>query len=440
MVLVLDRRKHPLMPCTEKRARLLLMRGRAVVHRRYPFTIRLKDRLAEESTFHTVVLKLDPGSKTTGLALVREEPSVEGPIHHALLLGQIHHRGEQVRERLRQRAAHRRRRRGSNLRHRAARFQNRRRPLGWLAPSLQSRVDNVLQWAQRVARLAPVLRVEVEAVRFDTQALQDPEIAGVEYQQGELFGCEVREYLLQKWGWRCAYCGGARVPLQIEHIVPKSRRGSDRVSNLTIACRACNERKGMQTAEEFGHAEVKARAQAPLQHAAIVNATRAAIASGLCRLELQVRSWSGGRTKWNRSRFGIPKTHALDALCVGELAGVTGVKQPVLGIRARGRGQRRRTNTDAFGFPRGYRIRQKRVHGLSTGDLVRAKVPVGKQAGTHVGRITVRAIGWFRIGRVDGIAWRHCRLLARGDGYEYERGEGGGVSSPHLKVGATGAA
>jgi hypothetical protein len=112
-----------------------------VVHRLSPFTIRLKDRSVQESTLQPVVLKIDPGSKTTGLALVRVEESEAGEVHHALHLAELTHRGEEIRERLRKRAVYRRRRRSANLRYRAARFLNRRRPPGWLPPSLRSRID-----------------------------------------------------------------------------------------------------------------------------------------------------------------------------------------------------------------------------------------------------------------------------------------------------------
>lgn len=441
MVFVLDKKKRPLMPCTEKRARLLLRCGRAVVHRLHPFTIRLKDRLLEESQVQPVVLKLDPGSKVTGVALVREEETPGGPAHHALHLAEIAHRGDAVQERMQKRTAYRRRRRSANLRYRAPRFDNRRRPEGWLPPSLRSRVENVLSWASRYRRLAPIAFIEVETVRFDTQALQNPEISGVEYQRGELFGYEVREYLLEKWGRRCVYCGAENVPLEIEHIVPKSRGGSNRVSNLTLACRACNQAKGNRTAEEFGHPEVQAKAKVPLKDAAAVNTTRDAIRNGLCAMGLEVRSWTGGRTKWNRERFGLPKTHALDALCVGDISGVSDWRALVLEIKALGRGQRRRTNVDAHGFPRGYRMRSKTVRGFRTGDLVRADVPKGKHTGVHIGPVAVRTSGSFRVGKADGISWRYCRLLQRTDGYGYGSTKGGsGASSPGVNAGASGTA
>src|SRR5437763_4614662 len=135
-VFVVDKRKKPLMPCAEKRARLLLERGKAVVHRRYPFTIRLKQRVG--GTVQPVRLKLDPGAGTTGVAVVREA----GDEQHILHLAEIAHRSTTIHKRLRQRAACRRRRRSANLRNRAKRCANRRRSKGWLPPSLQSRVES----------------------------------------------------------------------------------------------------------------------------------------------------------------------------------------------------------------------------------------------------------------------------------------------------------
>jgi hypothetical protein len=81
----------------------------------------------------------------------------------------------------------------------------------------------MLTRVNRMRRLCPVGALSQELVRFDTQLMQNAEISGVEYQQGELAGYEVREYLLEKWGRMCAYCEGEHVPLEIEHIIPKTR-------------------------------------------------------------------------------------------------------------------------------------------------------------------------------------------------------------------------
>jgi len=424
MVFVLDRKKRPLMPTTPKRARLLLSRGRAVVHRVKPFTIRLRDRRVEESVLQPVALKIDPGSRTTGMALVRVEETAEGDVHHALFLSEVQHRGEVVHKAKQKQANARRRRRSANLRHRAPRFLNRRRAPGWLPPSIRSRVDNVVSWTARYCRWVPVSRLEVERVRFDMQLIQNPELVGTQYQHGELAGWELRTYLLLKYNYTCVYCGKKSVPFELDHQMPRSRGGSDRASNLVLACHDCNTAKGNQTAAEFGHPEVAARAKTPLKDAAAVNATRFRLVEDLRRFGLPIGTWSGGRTRYNRARFGVEKTHALDALAVGNLASVSVGKQRTLVITATGRGQHCRTLWTKHGFPRAYLPRQKMVAGFITGDQVKAVVSAPlKTAGVHVGRIAVRTTGSCAIktstGTIDGINARYMRLIQRGDGYEY---------------------
>jgi 5-methylcytosine-specific restriction endonuclease McrA len=392
-VFVLDKAGKALMPCHPARAREFLRKGRAVVVKQFPFTIRLKDRIGGD--VQPVEVKIDPGSKVTGLALVSE-----GRVVH---LSEVTHRGGQVRQNLSDRRAFRRRRRGANLRYRAPRFNNRTRKKGWLPPSIQSRVDNTLSWVERYRGLVPVSSIVVERVKFDLQKLENPEISGVEYQQGTLLGYEVREYILEKWDRCCAYCGVTTVPLQIEHIVPRARGGSDRVSNLTLACEGCNQEKGAQPVEVFLKdrpnilQRILSQAKRPLKDAAAVNASRNAVYVTLGKTGLPVVASTGGRTKYNRTTLGIPKAHCLDAACTGPVLTLTGWDMPVLEIKAMGRGSYRRTRLDKYGFPRGYLMRTKSVRGFQTGDIVRAVVSTGKKAGTYAGRVAVRARGSFNI-------------------------------------------
>lgn len=432
-VFVLDKRRKPLMPCTEKRARLLLERKRGVVHRRYPFTLRLKDRIGGE--VQPVRLKIDPGAETTGIAIVREE----GANQHVLHLAEIKHRGKTVRKHMRQRAAFRRRRRSANLRYRAPRFHNRRRKQGWLPPSLKSRWQNMTAWVGRFQRLAPLSFLSVEHVRFDMQKMACPEISGVAYQRGDLAGYEVREYLLEKWQRQCAYCGIERVPLQVEHIQPKRHGGTNRVANLTLACEKCNQAKGSRSVEEFLAkkpellARLRTRAKTPLDAAAAVNTVRWALVGALRAMSLPLELGSGGQTKWNRIRLGMPKTHSLDAACVGVVEKVHDWNRPVLVIGCTGHGSYQRTRLTAHGLPRGYLTRKKWMHGFRTGDLVRATVPSGKKAGVYTGRVAVRSTGNFNIrtreGVIQGIQARYCSLLCRADGYSYHTEGRGDISS-----------
>ena len=195
--------------------------------------------------------------------------------------------------------------------------------------------------------------------------------------------------------------------MEIEHINPRSRGGSNRISNLTLSCRPCNEKKGNQTASEFGHPEVEAQAKKPLRSAAAVNATRWEIWRRFEATGLMVEMGTGGRTKYNRRQRNLPKTHWLDAVCVGQSTPdelkLDGVR-PLL-IKAMGRGQRQVCDTDTFGFRRKknngeYHTarRVKRPYGFQTGDIARVVNPRGKGAGTYVTRIiSVRAKGEFTI-------------------------------------------
>jgi 5-methylcytosine-specific restriction endonuclease McrA len=424
-VFVLDRSGKPVMPCTEKRARLLLERGRARVHRVLPFVIRLTDRTADFCNFQPLRLKLDPGSKTSGMALVRE---FDGGIA-VLNLFDLMHRGRQISEALTARASLRRARRGRHTRYRTPRFLNRRRPEGWLAPSLQHRVDTTMAWVKRICRWAPVSALSTELVRFDMQAMENPNISGVEYQQGTLAGYELREYLLEKWGRKCMYCDKEGVPLQVEHIHARANGGTDRPSNLGIACQPCNQKKAAGDIRQFLKkdparlARILAQAKRPLIDTAAVNATRWALFNSLKATGLAVEASSGGRTKYNRCRLDVPKTHALDAACVGGVDAVANWCRPTLAIKATGRGAYQRTRLDKYGFPRGYLMRQKSVNGFMTGDMVRATVTAGQKTGSYVGRVAVRASGSFNIqtGKevVQGISYRYCTMVQRADGYGY---------------------
>ena len=427
-VSVLDCNKQPLDPCHPARARQLLREGRAAVIRRYPFTILLKERELEESVVHAHQVKLDPGSRTTGIALVRAGDN------KVLWAGELAHRGLVIKAALDDRRAVRRGRRNRKCRYRPPRFDNRRRREGWLPPSLESRVANTRTWVRRLVRSAPVESISMELVKFDTQALQNPEISGVEYQQGELMGYELREYLLEKWGRKCAYCGQTGVPLEVEHIVPKSRDGSNRVSNLTLSCHKCNQEKGSRTAAEFGAPEIQAAARQPLKDAAAVNITRWELWRSLSESGLPVACGTGGRTKYNRTRFNLPKAHWIDAACVGEVDHlyVPSTLTP-LTILAMGHGCRQMCRMDKYGFPRTGSKGPRRVFGFKTGDMVTARVPAGKHAGSYRGRVAIRKSGSFNIKAdgcvVQGISHRYCRLDSRSDGYSYS--QQGAALPPH---------
>ncbi len=425
-VFVHDTTKQPLNPVHPGRARLLLKQGKAAVYRRFPFTLILKHAV-EQSVLHPLRLKIDPGSQTTGLAVVND---VSGEVVWA---AELTHRGEQIKRAMERRRALRRSRRQRKTRYRRPRFTNRSVRLGALPPSLHSRVCNVITWVRRLRCLCPIMAISQELVRFDTQAMDTADIAGGAYQQGQLAGYEVKEYVLLTWNHQCAYCDSREVPLELDHIYPRSKHGSNRVSNLTLACHSCNQRKGNQDLHAFLRdeperlARLLSRLKAPRRDVAAVNATRWALYEGLTALGLPVECGSGGLTKYNRVSRGLPKTHWCDASCVGrstpQTLDVGGIVP--LQITATGHGNRQMCRMDKYGFPRTGPKQHKRVQGFQTGDLARAVVPAGRKAGTYVGKVAVRTSGSFNIvtsqGVVQGIPHRFCRLIARADGYSYSQ-------------------
>ncbi len=409
---------------------MLLSQGKAAVFKRYPFTIILKSAV-KSPVVESLRIKLDPGSKITGIAIVNDTSG------EVVFAAELTHRGEAIKKRLESRRGVRRGRRQRHTRYRQPRFDNRRnKKRGWIAPSLESRVYNVVTWVKRLIRVCPINALSQELVKFDLQAMENPEISGVEYQQGTLYGYEVREYLLEKWGRQCAYCGKTDGPFEVEHINPRSKSRDDRVCNLTLACEPCNNQKGNQDIRVFLAKNpdllerILAQAKAPLKDAAAVNTTRWILYEQLKALGVPVECSSGGRTKYNRVTRGLEKAHWLDASCVGastpehlHIAGVV----PLL-IAANGHGSRQLCLMDKRGFPRTGPKQAKRVKGFQTGDMVKAVVTSGVKRGTYVGRVAVRATGSFNIttteGKtVQGISHRQCSVLHTCDGYSYQKGE-----------------
>ncbi len=424
-VFVLDTNRQPLDPVHPRRARTLLSQGKAAVLKRYPFTIILKIAI-DEPVVAELRIKLDPGSRTTGIAVVDDQ---SGKIVFA---GELSHRGHAIKESLDSRRAIRRGRRHRHTRYRKAKWQNRRRASGWLPPSLQSRIANILTWVARLSRLCHITNISMELVRFDMQLMENAEIAGTEYQQGTLAGYETREYLLEKWGRKCTYCGKDNIPLQIEHIVPRAKGGTNRIGNLCLACEKCNLAKGTKDIKDFLKKKldllkkILAQAKAPFKDAAAVNATRWELFRRLQGFGLPIECGSGGLTKYNRSMQELPKTHWLDASCVGkstpDAIKAKGVR-PLL-IKACGHGCRQMCLPDKYGFPRTSAKGAKFVKGFQTGDIVKAVVTSGKKVGTYTGRAAVRATGSFNIttakGTVQGISFKYCKSVHRMDGYSYQ--------------------
>ncbi|RAM52703.1 MAG: HNH endonuclease [Hapalosiphonaceae cyanobacterium JJU2] len=422
-IFVLNTDTRPLDPIHPAQARQLLRNKKAAVSRRFPFTIILKES-RPKAPIKPLRLKIDPGAKHTGIALVNDTTG------EVVFGGELKHRGFAIRDALTSRRQLRRSRRNRKTRYRQPRFLNRTRSEEWLAPSLQSRVDNIKTWVNRLRKLAPIKAISQELVRFDMQLMRNPDIQGKEYQQGTLAGYETREYLLEKWNRQCAYCGIKDVPLQIEHIHPRAKGGSNSITNLTLSCEKCNIKKGTKDVKDFLKKDptklqkILAQAKKSLADAAAVNATRYALLEVLKATGLTVECGSGGLTKFNRSQQNLVKTHWTDAACVGKSTPILKIKgiKPLL-ITANGHGTRQMAGTDKFGFPTRHRSNKQIHYGFSTGDIVKAVVTNGQKVGEYLGRVLCRATGSFdiatKMGRIAGISYKYCSAIHKKDGYSY---------------------
>ncbi len=300
---VLDKDRNILDPCHSAVARKLQTQLKAKMFRRYPCVIILQKAVDNPSP-QPLILKIDPGSKHTGFALV----NLKGEVVWG---AELTHRGQAIKASLESRHSLRRGRRARHTRYRQARFLNRCRPKRWLAPSLLHRVLTIETWVKRLCSYANVVEIQMELVRFDLQQIENPEISGIEDQQGELAGYEVREYLLNKWDRKCAYCSMGNTPLQVEHIQPKAKGGSNKISNLCLACEKCNIKKGTKDIRVFLAKKpeilkrILSQAKRSLKDAAAVNSTRWALFNQLKLTGLLVTTGSGGLTKFNRTQGWI---------------------------------------------------------------------------------------------------------------------------------------
>ena len=419
MVIVIDKRKRPCNTISAAYARILLFTKQAVIHKRFPFTIRLRnDNAVLKNRRYTV--KLDPGSKTTGVAITDNQDQV-------VMLAEIEHRGHIIKRNLDSRRAIRHFRRQRKTRYREARFLNRTKPEGWLAPSVKSRADNVINFVKKYKKFLNINKVMIENVSFDTaQMSSDTKLWGSDYQQGNLYNKNLREFIFSKTKGRCSYCGEKAE--EIDHIIPRSNGGTNSTNNLTPACRLCNEKKTNLSLKEFGKLMNKDYSQLEPKKlpkdAAIVQSARNYMVKEITKIIPDTTTYDAWMTKYNRDQLGLPKQHYYDALSVGEIpSNFNFLTDKILQISAKGRGSRQMCRMDSYGFPRTSAKSSKTVKGFQTGDIVKAVVPSGSKAGEYFGRVAVRSRGSFDIktknGLVKDIGYKYCRLIQRGDGYSY---------------------
>ena len=335
---VLDLQGNPLMPTTRlgKVYRLLKTKKTHIVSYE-PFTIQL-DYEPDTNIIQPMTLGVDSGAIHSGYSVANE--------HREYYSAEVIARDD-ISRNLSDRHMYRRNRRSRKTRYRKPRFKNRKnKKKGWLAPSLQQKIAVQLNEIDHLHRYFPIETIIVEVVEFDIQKIKNPDISGIEYQQGTLQGYNIRNYLLEKHRRKCFYCGKTVSDFEIEHMLPKARGGSNRIDNLTLSCHDCNEKKGTLTAEEFIQQSLPAKKattklkQLPnekrlFKYMAHMNATRWTLYNTIKERYPNVEMTYGYITKYNRIQAGLPKAHHIDAKCITGFATVPSMEQTVVKVKMR---------------------------------------------------------------------------------------------------------
>jgi hypothetical protein len=300
-VYVKNMRGEPLMPTTPRKARVLLRDGKARVMQRTPFTIQLLYATGEAK--QPITLGVDAGSKTIGLSASTETEE--------LYAAEIKLRTNVV-DNIATKREFRKCRRNRKTRYRKPRFNNRNKPDGWLAPSINQKINTHIQAVKQVHRILPVNEIIVETAAFDMQKIKNPDIQGAEYQQGEQLGFwNVREYVLWRDGHECQCCHGKSKDniLNVHHIESR-KTGGDAPNNLVTLCETCHK------AYHQGKVKLSIKRSTSLRDAAFMGIMRWAFYKRLKDLYTNVGMTYGYITKNTRIRNGLEKTHAIDALCI----------------------------------------------------------------------------------------------------------------------------
>jgi N6-L-threonylcarbamoyladenine synthase len=304
MIYVKNKDGKAIMP-SERGGRIgyLLRHGKAHVVSRVPFVVQLD----YDSTTYTqdVNLGIDAGSKHIGVSASSEKKE--------LFAAQVELRSDIVKL-LSTRRELRRTRRNRKTRYRKVRFDNRKKKDGWIAPSVEQKVDSHLKVIRLAHKLIPITKTTIEVGQFDAQKIKNPDINGDEYQQGEQMGFwNVREYVLARDGHKCVHCKGkSKDPILNVHHLESRKTGGNSPSNLVTLCETCHK------AYHRGEFDLKIKRGTILRDAAVMNIMRLAVYERAKAEFGNVHLTYGYITKHTRIENGIAKTHAADAFCIAK--------------------------------------------------------------------------------------------------------------------------
>jgi len=300
-VYVLNMRGQPLMPTTPGRAARLLKGGKAKVVKRTPFTIQLKYATGE--TKQEITLGVDSGFENIGLSAITDKKEVYS--------AEVKLRTDMVKLNS-ERRQYRRARRSRNTWYRPARFDNRKKPEGWLAPSIQHKLDSHIKIIDKVKEILPISRIEIEVAAFDIQKIKNPEITGVEYQNGvQKDSWNVREYVLHRDNHICQACHGkSKDPILETHHIVSRQIGGDAPANLLTVCQTCHEKVSK------GKLKLDIKLPTGFKPETFMSTVRWILVNKLRDAGNIVNHTYGYITKSNRIALGLEKSHGTDAFVI----------------------------------------------------------------------------------------------------------------------------
>ena len=301
MVYVLNIQGNPIMPCKEAKARKLLRDNLARVIKREPFIIQLVFEC--ENQIQDITLGVDAGSKMIGLSATTNKQE--------LFSAEVELRNNIV-DLLSTRRQNRRTRR-NRLRYRKPRFNNRvkSKNIGWLAPSIENKINTHLNIVQKLHKILPISKIIVEVASFDIQKIQNPLIGNVEYQQGDQLGFwNVREYVLFRDGHKCHGKKGCKGQILNVHHIESRKVGGNSPSNLITLCEDCH--------KDYHNGKLKLdlKRNKSFRDATFMGIMRWAFYNRLKEMYPNVQLTYGYITKNTRITNGLPKEHRIDALCI----------------------------------------------------------------------------------------------------------------------------
>jgi 5-methylcytosine-specific restriction endonuclease McrA len=380
-VYVLNHHGEPLMPCSPRKARILLKEKKAKVVKQTPFTIQLLFGCSGYK--QPISLGVDAGTKHVGLSATTEK--------QVLLEGEAQLRTD-IQELLATRSQFRRSRRCRTTRYRKPRFLNRTRKVGWLAPSVQNKVDAHIKLVNLIHRILPVTNLKVEIAQFDTQLLKNPSIQREEYQQGDQLGFwNTREYVFYRDGHICQWCKGKKKDkiLNVHHIESR-KTGGDSPDNLLTLCESCHTELHQKGLEHLFQ-----RMSKPLRDASQMTVMRWFIYNGLKNSYPDAQFTYGYMTKHTRISHGLAKEHGVDARCISghPLAALTDTKYLWKFVRKNNRQLHKAT------ISKGGKRKNNKAPRLVKGFQLFDKVRYGGQSCFIFGR---RSSGYFDLRLLDG--------------------------------------